>query len=419
MKFFLFILLSTVTLTASSQSWVSATPFPDPNSRVSCMLKYNGELYIGGDFTQVGGLVAFRVAKWNGTNWSTLGSGLNYSVNDLIEYNGDIYAATQQGIYKWDGISWSLGFPGTFNVLCIYNGQIAAAGYSYVTIGSNTTWNQIGFNANGEINALCVFNGELYYGSTDNSPPPGYSTLAKWDGLTWVDVAGITAATPSINSLTIFNNKLIAGGRFASLGGLTIANIAEYDGSNWALTGDGMDVVIALSTINNKLYIGTPIGKWSGSVWQRVFILNGSQWNGLGSVNQIDAYGGDLVGVYDILDYSNELFVAGNFYLYTPTSYDEFLVKLDGYSVIGIKEQNQLSIVNTYPNPTTDGQITISLDEVSDAIVTIRNSFGQIIQQEKFSDTNELNISIDAPAGIYFVQVESKVQIITKKIIKQ
>ena len=35
-----------------------------------------GDLYAGGDFTTAGGVPAKRIAKWNGSAWSALGSGI-------------------------------------------------------------------------------------------------------------------------------------------------------------------------------------------------------------------------------------------------------------------------------------------------------------------------------------------------------
>ena len=34
-------------------------------------------LYAGGDFTTAGGVAANRIAKWDGSSWSALGSGMN------------------------------------------------------------------------------------------------------------------------------------------------------------------------------------------------------------------------------------------------------------------------------------------------------------------------------------------------------
>ncbi len=54
------------------------------NSFVYSMVVYNGELYIGGNFTTAGGNPANYIAKWNGTSWAALGSGLNNKVYSKI-----------------------------------------------------------------------------------------------------------------------------------------------------------------------------------------------------------------------------------------------------------------------------------------------------------------------------------------------
>ena len=82
----------------------------------------SGDLYVGGDFTTAGGNPASRIAKWNGSSWSALGSGMNGSnpgfapVTALAVSGSDLYAAggfTNAGgveanrIAKWNGSSWS------------------------------------------------------------------------------------------------------------------------------------------------------------------------------------------------------------------------------------------------------------------------------------------------------------------------
>ncbi len=42
-----------------------------------------GNLYAGGEFTTAGGMAANHIAKWNGTIWSALGSGMNNDVYAL------------------------------------------------------------------------------------------------------------------------------------------------------------------------------------------------------------------------------------------------------------------------------------------------------------------------------------------------
>jgi hypothetical protein len=51
------------------------------------------DIYAGGIFTNAGGDAnGDYIAKWNGTNWSALGTGLNNTVNEIAIKGNDIYA---------------------------------------------------------------------------------------------------------------------------------------------------------------------------------------------------------------------------------------------------------------------------------------------------------------------------------------
>jgi hypothetical protein len=53
----------------------------------------SGNLYAGGSFTTAGGISANRIAKWNGTTWYALVSGMNSDVNALtFDLSDNLYA---------------------------------------------------------------------------------------------------------------------------------------------------------------------------------------------------------------------------------------------------------------------------------------------------------------------------------------
>src|SRR5437667_10652494 len=73
-------------------------------------------LYAGGSFNMAGGATANHVARWDGSAWSALGSGVNGVVNDLAISGTDLFASgtfriagnvTANGIAKWDGTTWA------------------------------------------------------------------------------------------------------------------------------------------------------------------------------------------------------------------------------------------------------------------------------------------------------------------------
>ena len=51
------------------------------------------DLYAGGGFTTAGGIAANYIAKWNGSSWSALGSGMNGDCVYALAVSGsDLYA---------------------------------------------------------------------------------------------------------------------------------------------------------------------------------------------------------------------------------------------------------------------------------------------------------------------------------------
>ena len=102
------------------------------NSRVDALVfDGSGNLYAGGAFSTAGNVTADSIAKWNGGNWSALGSGGNGWVVALaVDGSGDVYAGgtfTSAGnvaanrIAKWDGGNWSsLGRGFGIGGACVY-----------------------------------------------------------------------------------------------------------------------------------------------------------------------------------------------------------------------------------------------------------------------------------------------------------
>ncbi|RPJ26484.1 MAG: hypothetical protein EHM35_14855 [Planctomycetaceae bacterium] len=101
---------------ASDSKWISMAGLPGANGSVrAAVVDSAGTLYIGGDFTIVGNTLANYVARWDGTNWSALGSGMNTNVAALAILGNDLYAGgwfTNAGgvaanyIARWDGTNW-------------------------------------------------------------------------------------------------------------------------------------------------------------------------------------------------------------------------------------------------------------------------------------------------------------------------
>ena len=89
------------------------------NGDVYALAVSGSNLYAGGYFTTAGGVAANDIAKWDGSSWSALGSGMGrlaWCVYALAVSGSDLYAGggfttaggiAANNIAKWDGSSWS------------------------------------------------------------------------------------------------------------------------------------------------------------------------------------------------------------------------------------------------------------------------------------------------------------------------
>jgi len=131
-----------------AQNWDTAFGNPGIAGDVKALaVDGSGNLYAGGNFTTVGVVGANRIAKWDGSAWSALDTGMNGYVYALaVDGSGNLYAGgnfTTAGgvsvnyIAKWDGSAWSAlgsGMDSDVHVLaCDGSGNLYAGGSLRVT----------------------------------------------------------------------------------------------------------------------------------------------------------------------------------------------------------------------------------------------------------------------------------------------
>lgn len=82
------------------------------NGFVGALAVSGTDVYVGGYFVGIAGVQANNIAKWNGSSWSTLGSGVNSVVWALTASGSDLYVggffttaggASANYIAKWNG----------------------------------------------------------------------------------------------------------------------------------------------------------------------------------------------------------------------------------------------------------------------------------------------------------------------------
>lgn len=295
--------------TFSDADWVSMNSgLAGTNGDVRAIIADGvGNVYIGGEFTMVGTVSANYIAKWNGSVWSAMGSGMDLNVYALALSGGNLYAGgafSSAGgqfaprIAKWDGSSWSaLGGSGVgmnFAVSALaVSGSDLYAGGSFTTVGAlnanriakwnGTAWSALGSGINNQISALAVSGGSLYAaGFFSTAGGVTVNNIAKWDGSSWSGLGN--GVNNGVHALAVSGGDLYVGGQFTSAGGGAANRIAKWNGSAWSAVGTGMDnSVNALVVSGSDLYAGGSFSTAGGASSSRVAKWNGALWSAIGS----------------------------------------------------------------------------------------------------------------------------------------
>jgi hypothetical protein len=282
-------------------------------------------LYAGGDFSAAGGVVASRVAKWDGSSWSSLGSGMDGGVYALAVHDdgggsalfaGGIFTqadgAPASFVAKWDGSSWSAVGGGmnqavlAFAVFDDGGGPALFAAGRFTSAGGaaanriakwdGVSWSALGAGASNAVNALAVFDDgggpALFAGGEFTLAGGGAANrVAKWDGASW---SALGSGTDNwVYALATHDDgggggpALFAGGLFTTAGGLAASHVAKWNGVGWsALAGGTNSEVRALAEYDDgngaRLYAGGSFATAGLVVADHVASWNGSSWAALG-----------------------------------------------------------------------------------------------------------------------------------------
>ncbi|MCP5525752.1 MAG: Ig-like domain-containing protein [Verrucomicrobiales bacterium] len=293
-------------------------------------------LYAAGQFDLVGATACNSIARWDGTHWTPLGSGLRTDpftgrVNALAAHDdgrGPALFATGQfaqagavavnNIARWDGVTWQPLAEGlrpepAFGVaegaaLTVYDGgagPVLVAGGQFGRAGSiacaniarwdGTAWSALGAGTSDHVSALAVFDAgtgpELVAGGRFvQADGQDVNCVARWNGATWNGLAGgmadgsrsteVRALAAIIQNGTAY---LFAGGSFSEAGDLPAGlyggrGLARWDGVEWSsLAGNADAEVVVGGTVQAILPLGdeTPTALVVGGQLSSVADRNG------------------------------------------------------------------------------------------------------------------------------------------------
>jgi hypothetical protein len=224
----------------NGNSWTAIGPENDLYTvSIECVAVYNGDLYTAGAYYAIGGggvAEFFRITKWNGSAWNNFltipaSYTLDGALGDILSmtvYNDELYIAgtfgmmidtiTTYQIAKWNGTNWSAVGSGINPEAYPNGGDSDGSGYSFVR-------------------SLAVYNGTLYAGGRfDSSGTIATRNIARWDGTNWSALG--QGVNGHVYEMTGTDTSLFVGGWFDHVNGNLEANkIAEWnDTTNTCIT---------------------------------------------------------------------------------------------------------------------------------------------------------------------------------------
>jgi trimeric autotransporter adhesin len=338
----LLITLITLPFTSSFAQWDNSPGQPGVTSTGWPRAAYANSdyLYLGGNFTEINGVQANRIVRFDGSAWETMGDGLASDGVLIFEYDyGDgpvLHAsALMNGLFRWDGETWvnaGITGAGVVSSWAVYDNGTGPTLY----VGGNFTrasdrnanrivrwntetsqWDAIGSGVNGPVSTMVVWDdgsGEALYLGGNFNTSGGVSTpyVSRLRGDVFEDVGGGMATgtsglnIPAIKSLVVWDDgsgeKLYAGGQFGEAGGTEARFMAAWDGNAWAPVGSGFSAPVEALVISGGqngdfLYAGgqfasvvpsiavNRIVRWDGENWQRLFRADSLAYGTGGFVN--------------------------------------------------------------------------------------------------------------------------------------
>jgi trimeric autotransporter adhesin len=213
---------------------------------VRAVASYAGDLYVAGNFTSIGGVSAAQIARWNGSSWSALGSGIpSYFVASLEPHDGSLFVGglflsaggvAVEHAARWDGewhaTSASFVMP-TMIAIQLHDGVLFGGGTGNSSLNLNfvrwtgSTWVAVS-TPFAFFHSLATWGEFLCADGVLPGSLPIQRTIGRWDGQTWTPViTGADAPDSDIVALESFQSDLYLGGKFTRVGGVGASYVAR------------------------------------------------------------------------------------------------------------------------------------------------------------------------------------------------
>jgi trimeric autotransporter adhesin len=450
----------------AAQNWAAIGKF---NNSISTFYvnQSTEELYIGGSFCYFNSDTMVGMAKWNGTNMSTLGCGIEWDcipaqvsgytnpVYAMIRFDNNIFVTGSflhaggkivNGIAKWDGNNWikfgtglktTDGNPGIGLCLKEIDGTLYLGGVfdsingiachslakfdgSYWSPVNNFPVFWIYSNYPNWVYDIEKYNNELYVcGNFDNYPLMTISYITKWDGTNWVNVGnGINGGIIDARKMVVYKNELVVAGRFSKTVNPTNPgeNIGKWNGTQWSELGSGTnDIIDDMKVKDGNLYICGAFSTAGGIPAHNLARWDGSKWCGFGNTLNY--------GIITSLDFLNDtLYIGGSFIIVNVDTIWNIAKWIGGNyvdtcsSTIGIEQiETQQHLITIYPNPATSILYINGL--TTTATVEVYDISGKLLFTRQLN-FHQIDISTLAK-GLYFIKLTTKEGSVVRKFVKE
>ncbi len=285
--------------TGNATSWD-----PNSNSTVNCLaLSASSTIYVGGNFTSIGGQTRNRIAEINtGSNTATTWNpNSDNEVNCILVSGSNIYTG---------GYFTNIGGNSRNYIARIPNNS-----------NTSDSWNP---NANNTIFALAISGTNVFAGgmftaiggvTTNALAALDASTNTNMGNSSWTANISITTGTPDVRGLTVDGTTLYASGTFTNCGGSAKANLASINISSLSSFTLGSFSTTAGSQVNatcvsgSNIYIGGKFTISDGSSRNYIASVNGTT----GAINSWDPNPNNEIKDIILSSNGNDAYVSGTF----------------------------------------------------------------------------------------------------------
>ncbi|MDO7873536.1 Ig-like domain-containing protein [Hymenobacter sp. ASUV-10] len=293
---------------AGDADWQDGFVLPGSDWPVYAVASSGTDVYIGGLFRVVGTTAANYVARWNGSTWSALGSGVGGIVRALAVSGSTVYAggefttaggAPANYVARWNGTTWSPLGTGTnshVQALAVSGSEVYAGGNfttaggapaRYIARWSGTAWSALGAGTNDAVRALALSGTDVYVaGSFTQAGGAAANYIARWSGSAWSPLgAGLNSV---VTALAASGSDVYAAGYFSTAGAVSANRVARWNGTAWSALGAGVgtgteEAPRCLALSGSTLYVGGDFSVAGGGAAKNVARWNGSGWSALGA----------------------------------------------------------------------------------------------------------------------------------------